>query len=153
MQPEVALMENSGFTNPADKLVLVVDDEKGIRELLETIVRKEGFKVELALDGEEAIKKARALSPDVILLDLMLPKSGGFEVVRELQGDETSGIPIIIITGRYMDRSTAELIRQEANVRDFLEKPIKMASLVAHLHQLLNTRPPAKKPPHNSRHS
>ena len=138
-------MENSSFANAADKLVLIVDDEKGIRELLEVIVRKEGFKVALSEDGEDALKKARSLSPDVILLDLMLPKSGGFEVVRELQADETADIPIIIITGRYMDHSTADLIRQEANVRDFIEKPIKMASLVSHLHQLLKTRPSPKK--------
>ncbi|HBA62153.1 MAG TPA: hypothetical protein DCZ92_15340 [Elusimicrobia bacterium] len=138
-------MENPGFSSPAEKLVLIVDDEKGIRELLEIVVRKEGFRTELAEDGPEAIEKARKLSPDMILLDLMLPKSGGFEVVRELQAEETAGIPIIVITGRFMDRTTTEMIRQETNVREYVQKPIKMASLTALLHQLLKTRPVMRK--------
>lgn len=140
-------MENPGFSSSASKLVLIVDDEKGIRDFLKIIIQKEGFKVEVAEDGEDALKKARAISPDVILLDLMLPKSGGFEVLHELQAEETAGIPIIVMTGRYMDRSTSDLIKQEANVKDYLEKPIKTESLVSHLHQLLKTRPPARKAP------
>jgi len=140
-------METPGFSSSASKLVLIVDDEKGIREFLKIIVQKEGFRVDMAEDGEEALKKARAIKPDVILLDLMLPKSGGFEVLHELQAEETAGIPIIVMTGRFMDQSTSDMIRQEANVKDYLQKPVKTESLIAHLHQLLKTRPPAKKAP------
>ncbi|HBB68350.1 MAG: hypothetical protein A2X28_08310 [Elusimicrobia bacterium GWA2_56_46] len=138
-------MENSGFANPADKLVLIVDDDESVRELIEFVVKKEGFRAEKAVDGEEALQKARQLSPDIILLDLMLPKFGGFEILRELQSDETVSIPIVIITGRYTDRSTSDMIKQEPNVRDFIEKPVKPQILSALLHKLLKTQPPVKK--------
>ncbi|MFA6435249.1 MAG: response regulator [Elusimicrobiales bacterium] len=138
-------MENTGFANSADKLVLLVDDDESVRELLEFVVKKEGFKVEKAVDGEEALQKARQCSPDIILLDLMLPKFGGFEILRELQRDETAGIPIIIITGRYTERSTSEMIKQEPNVKDFIEKPVKPQALAAAIHKILKTQPPQKK--------
>ncbi len=139
-------MENtSTFGRPADKLVLIVDDDESVRDLIEFIVKKEGFMVEKAADGEEALSKARSASPDIILLDLMLPKFGGFEILRELQSDETGSIPIVIITGRYTDRSTSDMIKQEPNVRDFLEKPVKPQILSALLHKLLRTQPPLRR--------
>ena len=139
-------MENAAFARPADKLVLIVDDDESVRELIEFIVKKEGFRIEKAADGEEALNKARAVNPDIILLDLMLPKYGGFEILRELQADETSGIPIVIITGRYTDRSTSDMIKQEPNVRDFIEKPVKPQILTSLLHKLLRTQPVIKRP-------
>ncbi len=140
-------MENtSGLTRSADKLVLIVDDDDSVRELIEFIVKKEGFRVEKASDGEEALTKARAVNPDLILLDLMLPKFGGFEILRELQCDETSDIPIVIITGRYTDRSTSDMIKQEPNVKDFIEKPVKPQILTALIHKILRTQPPMRKP-------
>lgn len=139
-------MENtSAFGRPADKLVLIVDDDESVRDLIEFIVKKEGFRVEKAADGEEALSKARSANPDIILLDLMLPKFGGFEILRELQSDETSTIPIVIITGRYTDRSTSDMIKQEPNVRDFLEKPVKPQILSVLLHKLLRTQPPLRR--------
>lgn len=129
------------FGKPSEKTILVVDDDDSVRDLLEFIVKKEGFKVEKAADGKEAIDKARSVIPDLILLDLMLPKFGGFEILRELQGYETAEIPIIIITGKYTDRSTAEMIKQEPNVKDFIEKPVKTSLLAATVHKILKTRP------------
>lgn len=138
-------MENTaGFGNPADKLVLIVDDDDSVRELIEFIIKKEGFRVEKAADGEDALKKARALNPDLILLDLMLPKFGGFEILRELQTDDTSDIPIVIITGRYTDHSTSEMIKQEPNVKDFIEKPVKPQVLTSLAHKILHTQPVRK---------
>jgi len=138
-------METSGFTNPAEKLVLIVDDDEAVRDLIEFVIKKEGFKVDKAVDGEEALQKARQISPDIILLDLMLPKFGGFEILRELQNDETVNIPIVIITGRYTDRSTSDMIKQEPNVKDFIEKPVKPQALAAVVHKILKTQPPLKK--------
>ncbi len=139
-------MENtSTFGRPADKLVLIVDDDESVRDLIEFIVKKEGFRVEKAADGEEALSKARSVNPDLILLDLMLPKFGGFEILRELQSDETGTIPIVIITGRYTDRSTSDMIKQEPNVKDFLEKPLKPQVLSILLHKLLKTQPPLRR--------
>lgn len=132
-------MEN--LSKPQEKLVLIVDDDESIRELLEFVVKKEGFKVETASDGQEALEKARQFLPDLILLDLMLPRYGGFEILRELQTEETSKIPIIVITGKYIDRSTSDMIRQEVNVVDFIEKPVKTNILAATLHKILKTKP------------
>jgi DNA-binding response OmpR family regulator len=134
-------MTDTPFANPADKLILIVDDDDSVRELIEFVVKKEGFKVEKAADGEEALRKARAVNPDLILLDLMLPKFGGFEILRELQEGETASIPIVIITGRYTDRSTSEMIKQEPNVRDFVEKPVKPPVLSSLVHKLMRTQP------------
>ncbi|MBI2790162.1 MAG: response regulator [Elusimicrobia bacterium] len=124
------------------KLVLIIDDDDGVRDLLTFMVNKEGFRSEVAVDGEEGVQKAERLKPDLILLDLMMPRYGGFEVLRQLQGSDLSRIPIVIITGRYTDRSTAEMIRQESNVVDFLEKPLKPSVFVATLDRLLKPRAP-----------
>ena len=137
-------MQNQ-LSSSSDKLILIVDDDKGVRELLQIVVEKERFKVAMGEDGAEALEKARALAPHLILLDLMLPKSGGFEVVHELQQEETAAIPVVMMTGRFMDQSTAEMIKREANVREYLEKPLKTAALAALLHRLLKTQPPARK--------
>lgn len=134
--------QQNGPSSAAEKLVLVVDDDRGIRELLDLLLKKEGFRVETAEDGTDALQKARAVRPDLILLDLMLPGPGGLEIVRELQEDETREIPIVIMTGRFMDHSTSDLLRQEPNVREYLEKPVRIHSLSALLHKLLNTRAP-----------
>ncbi|MBU2530246.1 MAG: response regulator [Elusimicrobia bacterium] len=128
------------FQNPADKLILIVDDDDSVRELLEFLVKKEGFRTETAANGQEALDKVRKHEPDLMLLDLMLPKFGGFEIVRELQVD-AGDIPIVIITGRYTDRSTSDIIKLESNVRDFIEKPVKPPVLTSLIHKILNTQP------------
>lgn len=121
----------------APKLVLIVDDDDSVREMLEFIVKKEGFRVECAVDGEDGVQKAEKLVPDLIILDLMLPRYGGFELLRQLQAGEHKRIPIVVVTGRYTDRSTADLIRQESNVVEFLEKPVKPAVLGATLQRII----------------
>ncbi|UPT74923.1 MAG: response regulator [Elusimicrobiota bacterium] len=132
------------MTPPSEtpKLVLVIDDDDGIRELLTFLVKKEGFRSESAVDGEDGYRKAEALSPDLIVLDLMMPRYGGFEVLRQLQAGGLAKTPIVVVTGRYTDRSTAEMIRQESNVVDFLEKPLKPAAFAAVLARLLGPRAP-----------
>lgn len=125
------------MADTAPKLVLIVDDDDSVREMLEFIVKKEGFRVETAADGEEGVQKAEKLSPDLIVLDLMLPRYGGFELLRQLQAGEQKRIPIVVVTGRYTDRSTADLIRQESNVVEFLEKPVKPAVLGAALQRII----------------
>lgn len=123
--------------DPGAKLVLIIDDDEGIRELLQFIVEKDGFRVETAADGEEGIQKAERSHPALIILDLMLPRYGGFELLRHLQAGELRGVPIVVVTGRYTDRSTSEMIKQESNVVEFLEKPVKPQVLSATLRRLL----------------
>lgn len=124
------------------KLVLIIDDDDGVRELLSFLVKKEGYRAESAVDGQDGVEKTERFKPDLILLDLMLPRLGGFEVLRQLQTGEFARIPIVVITGRYTDRSMSGMIRQESNVVDFLEKPILSNVLNATLARLLKPRAP-----------
>ena len=134
--------EGAPSDNPADKLVVIVDDDDSVRELIEFLVKKEGFRAETASDGEAGIAKIQQTRPNLVVLDLMLPRYGGFEVLRQLQqSEETARIPIVVVTGRYTDRSTAEMIRQESNVMDFIEKPIKPTLFSVALHKIMGTRP------------
>lgn len=135
---------SSAAGNPEDMRILIVDDDESVWDVLYYIVRKEGFRVEKASDGTEAMEKARLLHPALIILDLMLPGSGGFEVLRELQAEDTLDIPIILVSGRRMDLSTLEMLKHESNVKEFLEKPVKPQVLAALLHSLLKTRPRGK---------
>jgi DNA-binding response OmpR family regulator len=124
--------------DPSTKNILIVDDDDGIREYLEVLIKKEGFKVTTASTGKAGREMAKTTKPDLIVLDLMLPGYGGFEIIRELQmDDETSKIPIIVITGKYIDRTTREMIKMESNVFDFLEKPIKNEVLLSLIYRAL----------------
>ncbi len=126
----------------SEKLIVVVDDDEGVREMLEFVIKKEGFRVEMCSDGQEAIDKIPAWKPDLVILDMMLPHYGGFEVLRRLQGGPAASVPIIIITGRFGDRSTMEMMRQESNVVEFIQKPLRPPILAMTLHKRLNTLAP-----------
>ena len=133
----MALVAESG------KLVLVVDDDESMRALLAHLVTQEGHRVETAADGLEGGKKAESLRPDLIVLDLMMPKYGGFELLRDLQGGELSRVPVFVVTGRYTDGSTREMIRGEANVVELMEKPIGPQAFQNVLRRILGPRPNA----------
>jgi CheY-like chemotaxis protein len=130
-----------GLSDAREKLILLVDDDESLLDIVEHVVRREGFRTDRAVDGPEALRKAQALLPDLILLDYMLPGKGGYEVLRELQATGNGDIPIIIITGRNLDDKQIALVRQEPNVRDFLVKPMRPPVLTALLHTILKTRP------------
>ena len=137
-------MSDPVFGAPADKLVLLVDDDESLLDLMAHVVKKEGFRIDRAVDGLEAVQKVEALSPDLLVLDMMLPGIGGYEVVRQMQSLGFGSIPVVIVTGRQMDRQSIDLIRQESNVAEFMEKPVRPAVLAAALHRLLKTQPPPR---------
>jgi DNA-binding response OmpR family regulator len=128
--------------NPAEKLILLVDDDESLLDLMEHVVQKEGFRTDRAMDGTEALRKIEALTPDLVVLDFMLPGMGGYEVLRELQASGSGGIPVIVITGRHMDRKNVDMVKLESNVKEFMEKPLRPAIMAATLHNILKTRPP-----------
>lgn len=136
----------SSETDPAAKLVLLVDDDESLLDLMDHMVRKEGFRTDRAEDGQEALRKVEALNPDAIVLDFMLPGMGGYEALRELQARGFGQIPIMVVTGRAMDGKSIEMVRQEPNVKEFLQKPVRPAMLTAALHRMLGTVPGGKAP-------
>ena len=131
------------LANPADKLILLVDDDPSFLDLMEIVVSKAGFRTERAVGGKEALGKVGTVHPDLIVLDMMMPGLGGYEVTRELQAGGFEGIPVVMVTGRRMDRASVDALRREANVREFLEKPVRAAVLVMAIHKVLNTKPAA----------
>lgn len=132
--------EEAVFADPEKKLVLVVDDDEGQRDLFKLLVQKEGFRAEQAESGLEALKKAGAVAPDLIVLDLMLPGLGGYEVLRQLQSEGLGDIPVIVVSAKTMDAKTIEGLKQESNVKDFVAKPPAPSVFANKLHALLKTR-------------
>lgn len=130
------------LANPKDKLVLIADDDLDVLSFLETVVAGEGFKVVCVKNGEEALEKVRENPPDLIISDLMMPGQGGYEVLRQLQASENKKIPVVMITASKINDSTIKMIRSEANVLEFIPKPVKINVLLTALHHYLETYPP-----------
>ena len=110
-----------------DKKILVVDDEKPIADILQFNLTKEGYSVETAYDGDEALEKVEAEKPDLILLDIMLPKRDGMEVVREVR--KKYDTPIIMITAK--DSEIDKVLGLELGADDYVTKPFSTRELVA----------------------
>lgn len=117
----------------ADELVLVVDDEKTLVKALKFNLEKEGFRVDQAYDGEEALEKVYDLKPDIVVLDLMLPKLDGFEVCRRIR--RRYDIPIIMLTARAEDID--KVLGLELGADDYLTKPFNSRELVARIRAIL----------------
>jgi CheY-like chemotaxis protein len=134
---EIALRPSS----PTKKLILIVDDDPDVLSFVEMCATAQGFRVVTASNGNDAARKLEARAPDLIVTDLMMPGQNGYELLRNLQAAGQAAIPVIVITGSAIDKSTITMIRQEANVVEFLNKPIGMAKLVAAMHSILGTAP------------
>jgi two-component system response regulator MprA len=118
--------------------VLVVEDDDEIADVLRRSLRQEGHEVRTALDGEEALETARDFAPDLVVLDLGLPKLDGVEVCRRLRAE--SDVPILILTARTdTDDRVSGL---DAGADDYLVKPFERAELLARLRALMRRRPP-----------
>ncbi|MBI1200167.1 MAG: phosphate regulon transcriptional regulatory protein PhoB [Phenylobacterium sp.] len=121
--------------------VLVVEDEDALATLLDYNLVKEGFRVERAADGEEALLKVAEEAPDLVILDWMLPKVSGVEVCRQLRaGVETRRTPILMLTARGEEGDKIRGLDTGAD--DYVVKPFSMSELVARIRALLRrTRP------------
>lgn len=107
--------------------ILVVDDEKPISDIILFNLQKEGYDVSVAFDGEEALKVAYQIQPDLILLDVMLPKLDGFQVLRRLR--ETFNTPVIMLTAR--EEEVDKVLGLELGADDYITKPFGMRELMA----------------------
>jgi len=119
--------------------ILVVDDERRNRLLLSRLLNDEGYHHDEAKDGSSAITKARGSTPDLILLDVMMPGMDGFEVARQLKADPvTEGIPIIMVTA-LEDQASRER-GLSVGVEDFISKPVKPNELQVRVRNLLRLK-------------
>lgn len=124
------------MTHSPGPRALVVDDSGVIRELIAVNLQLEGFEVLTAGDGETALELAAELCPDVITLDVMMPRLNGLDTVRRLRQDpRTAGIPVVMVTGRAQaaDRERARAVGVEA----YVTKPFEPAELVEVVRRLV----------------
>lgn len=107
--------------------ILVVEDEEPISDILKFSLEKEGYTVDTAFDGAEALTKAQAFGPDLLLLDVMLPEMSGFDVCKQIR--RFSDVPIIMITAR--DSEVDKVLGLELGADDYVTKPFGMRELLA----------------------
>ncbi len=118
--------------------VLVVEDDEDIAQALQRSLRMEGYEVRVAGDGEVALEQAASFLPDLVVLDLGLPKLDGIEVARRLRAE--SDVPILVLTARDALESRVEGLDSGAD--DYLVKPFERQELLARMRALLRRRPP-----------
>ena len=121
-----------------DPRVLVVEDDEEIAQVLQRSLRLEGYEVRVAGDGETALDQSAAFNPDLVILDLGLPKLDGMEVARRLRSADD--VPILMLTAR--DALEARVEGLDAGADDYLTKPFALEELLARLRALLRRRPP-----------
>ncbi len=116
--------------------ILIVDDEPNIVISLEYLMKKEGFQVAVATDGEAALQQASAFAPDLILLDIMMPKKSGFEVCQALRADPAlTAVKIIMLTAKGRETEVAKGLALGADA--YITKPFSTKDLVAQIKSLL----------------
>ena len=114
-------------------LILVVDDEQSYRDALRVALEREGFRVELAADGMEALERFDAGRPSLVLLDVMLPRVSGVDVCREIRAK--SQVPIIMVTARNAEIDA--VVGLEVGADDYVTKPFRLRELVARVRAAL----------------
>lgn len=110
------------------KTVLIVEDEKNIVDIVCFNLQREGYATLEAYDGENGLEKARLEKPDLILLDVMLPKMNGFDVCRALR-ESRNNVPVVILTAR--EEETDKVLGLEIGADDYITKPFSMRELIA----------------------
>ena len=120
-------------------LILIVDDNADNREILEARLASQGYRTALAIDGEEGLQAVRTLLPDLVLLDVMMPKLDGFEVTRQLRADSALPyIPIVLVTAKVALQDVVHGLDLGAD--EYLTKPVEHAALVARVRATLRAK-------------
>ncbi|HRF49141.1 MAG TPA: response regulator transcription factor [Anaerolineales bacterium] len=120
------------------KRILVVDDKANVRQLLSEYLTGQGYQVETAVNGREALYAARHFTPDVILLDIMMPEMDGYAFLKEYRRDRS--VPVIIITAR--EEETDTVLGLELGADDYVIKPFRMRELAARIRAVLRRSDP-----------
>jgi two-component system phosphate regulon response regulator PhoB len=115
--------------------ILIIEDERGLTQALEYSLQREGYDVAVAHDGQEGLRKAQTLLPDVVILDLMLPGLSGLDVCRELRsGERTRSLPILILTARAEE--TDQVVGFTMGADDYVTKPFNTKVLLQRIKAL-----------------
>ena len=123
-------------TSPSKPCVLVVEDEAALATMLRYNLEKQGFRVEEAVDGQEALTRIAEAVPDIVLLDWMLPVMSGIEVCRQIRRrPATRDLPVIMVTARTEDQDAVRGLNTGAD--DYITKPFNMEALLARMRALL----------------
>lgn len=121
------------------KTILIADDEVDIVETLKFVLETEGFNVITAFDGEEALKSAKEFMPDLMLLDVMMPKMNGYKVSRLLKFDKKfQNIPILMVTARSQEED--KLIGEETGADEYITKPFDIMNVVDLINKYLEQK-------------
>jgi DNA-binding response OmpR family regulator len=120
---------------PHQRTILVVDDDHEIAESMRTILENKGFRVLVARDGNAGLMIAERENPDLLVLDMMMPKKSGFLVLEKLRSRPAGLIPTIMITGNEGSRHRA--YAEMLGVRDYIRKPFAMEKLVRSIERVL----------------
>jgi two-component system cell cycle response regulator DivK len=133
-------MDNKGIQKSSSQKILVVEDNQDNRELVVKVLKINGYHVIEAVDGEEAIEKTRAENPDLILMDLFIPKIDGYEVTRRLKRDiDLKSIPIIALTAHAMKGDME--VALAAGCDGYIPKPIDVRELPKQIEHFLKGNP------------
>lgn len=117
------------YREPNMKKILIVDDEQDIVESLKFVLEASGFDCYCAYNGEEGLNMAREISPDLIILDVMMPKINGYKICRLLKYDNKyKNIPILMVTARSQDEDKS--IGEETGVDEYITKPFELDDIV-----------------------
>jgi phosphate regulon transcriptional regulator PhoB len=130
-----------GISSLSKPLVLVVEDEAALATMLRYNLEKQGYRVEEAADGQEALTRIAETQPDLVLLDWMLPQMSGLEVCHQIRRrSATRDLPVIMVTARTEDQDAVRGLNTGAD--DYITKPFNMEALLARMRALLRRRPP-----------
>src|SRR3954447_7381325 len=123
---------------PHQKTILLVDDDNEIVESMRTVLESKGYRIMVARDGNSGLTVAERENPDLIVLDMMMPKKSGFLVLEKLKGRPGGLIPTIMITGNEGSRHRA--YAEMLGVRDYIRKPFAMEKLVRSIDRVLGVK-------------
>lgn len=128
------------------KFILVVDDDRDIAEVIRVTLESKGFEVETVYDGKQALVSTKKRKPDAIVLDLMMPKMSGIQVINALKGDTTTrDIPILMLTAATKYSEKPDTYWQEkVGVDDYISKPFEPSELLDRVEKLVNQRKAGK---------
>jgi len=138
----------NAMAHASEKKILVVDDEPDVRNFLAACIKDVGFQVETAVDGEDALEKVEANPPDLMTLDMVMPRKSGIQVIRTLRKNERfKKLPVIVITAHANDEFGSDDIKDfyaftsGLRPRHILEKPITPEKLVNAIAEILHVEP------------